>query len=123
MRRNKYCLFDDLDASPNICWYFFCNATTFNVPNCSIAATTVWAMFVLSPVMNYSHMDALLASDSKPQFDLDAMSPGTLEGRDSYPAAKLSRPCSAHPRVSGEGTAVKVLFSARRLTLHEDSIG
>ena len=30
--------------------------------------------------MNYSHMDALLASDSKREFDLHAMAPGTLEG-------------------------------------------
>ena len=30
--------------------------------------------------MNYSHMDALLASDSKREFDLDGMLPGTLGG-------------------------------------------
>jgi len=53
-------------------------------------------MFVLSPVMNYSPMDALLASDSKPQFDLEAMSPGTLEGQSETHILRLvlSRPCA-----------------------------
>jgi hypothetical protein len=31
--------------------------------------------------MNYSHMDALLASDSKREFDREAMSPVAPEGR------------------------------------------
>src|ERR1035438_922336 len=71
--------------------YFFCKATTLRVCNCSIAATTVWAMFVfLSPVMNYSHMDALLASDSKRQFDLDGMSPATLERRSETHILRLN---------------------------------
>jgi len=45
--------------------------------------------------MNYSPMDALLASDSKPQFDLDATSPGALEGRSETHILRpnWSRPC------------------------------
>jgi len=40
-------------------------------------------------------MDALLASDSKPQFDLDATSPGALEGRSETHILRpnWSRPC------------------------------
>ena len=94
--------------------------------NCSIAATTVWAMFVLSPVMNYSPMDALLASDSKPQFDLDGMSPATLEGRSEthilWPIVASVKPSlRLHLTGGGIGLMLGTDTSLRSLTQHRSS--
>src|SRR5437867_5699177 len=44
MRRNRNCLFEDFDSSPNASWYFFRNPITFELRNSSIAASTAGAM-------------------------------------------------------------------------------
>src|SRR5690349_15366506 len=44
MRRNKNCLFEDFDSSPNIARYLAFKAATFKPRNSSIARTTAGSM-------------------------------------------------------------------------------
>src|SRR6266849_2757744 len=66
MRRNRNCLFDDFDSSPNTARYLVFNDATFKPRNSSIARTTAGSMdTVLSLAVNHTSMDALLGRESK----------------------------------------------------------
>ena len=62
IRRNRNCLFEDFDSSPNTSRYFVLNAATLNPRNCSMAAIMARSIgvFSFSLAVNYTSMDALV---------------------------------------------------------------